>query len=1434
MAVLAGIGVALIGGTSLAGWLLQIEPLKSLVPGSQPLKPNIAAGMFLCGTALAFLSREKPSNSIRICGGAIAATVIALGALTLGEYFLNWDLGIEQWLARDFPAVMGTAHPGRMMPTTAFCFVLMGAALFAATQLIPSRFGFPLMAGLSAFFVIVGILSLSGFFLETGFGPQCNLLGMTVSGVTAAVGFMLLGSGSLALLQSKGALTWSLDGLTTAGFVFGFVLMVVAPAAAFNFTRQMLETTTSLTHRHEVMKKEQEVMTDMLKLAGPESVYLVAGDEHLLKEREQTKIKVRDDFLDVRKLTSGNPKQQERLDQLERLVAQRLDWGDQVIATRREKGPLAAAQMVATGPGITLSDDLNVLLTRMEDGEQRLLGLDRKRAETATTTVFLVLPLGVFLSLTILSLGMFFLNLGTGERKQAVHSLRQSEEGMRAILDSALDCIITMDHHGRVVEFNPAAVTTFGYRREEAIGQLLSELIIPPSLRERHQKGLARYLATGEAPVLGQRLELSAVRRDGSEFRVELAIIRIGTQTPPMFTGFIRDITEREATTKKLNAQEKQYRLLFDDNPTPMWVYDVQSLNILAVNQAAISSYGYSREEFLSRTLRDMRPAEDVASLEESISDAAAPAGYGGEWRHLKKDGSVITAAVYSSPTMFDNKEARMALALDLTERNEAERKLREAEEKYRSIFDNVSEGIFQNALGGARISANPALARILGYDSPEQLIGEGIDVQRQSYVDPAEREEFKRIMAEHGSVKGLEYQVQRKDGSHIWISESARLVRDADAQPLYYEGSVQDITEQKRAEETLRESEEHLRLVIAASNDGIWEHNYLTGVLTWSDRMYEMFGLDRHSFVPTIDSFADLLHPDDRTPFEKAIRELMANSGRYEAPSRIRLQDGSYGHFLGRGRVVLDGAGKPIRIVGSMADLTTLLQAEKRLVEQTDLLNLAHDAIMVRDMDDRIEFWNHGAEVLYGWTAEEARGRLSAEFFHHQDPIDLLAARQTLLETGVWSGEIRYLTKQGDAVVVRSRWTLVRDEHGNPKSKLIIDTDITEQKKIEEQFLRAQRLESIGTLASGVAHDLNNILLPIMMAAPVLRAETNPAEREKFLDIVESSAQRGANVIKQMLTFARGADGDRVLLQPIYFLEEVFKIAGQTFPKSILRRTSYDENIRSIEADPTQLHQVLLNLCINARDAMPNGGELCLAAENFDVDEHYASITPGATVGPHVMLQVTDTGSGIPSDVIDKIFDPFFTTKGVGQGTGLGLSTVIGIIESHGGFVNVSSRPGRTSFKIFLPAKNSVGTSGAIQADVTVPRGNGETILLVDDEPIIVEVAQLVLENSGYKVLVASDGPTALALFAKQMDHIAAVITDLAMPLMDGLLLVRTLRQMEPRLKVIVSTGHSDDCQAVAMDRLHVDGYLTKPYTTPNLLLKLSHVLHSGARAAA
>jgi signal transduction histidine kinase/ActR/RegA family two-component response regulator len=410
---------------------------------------------------------------------------------------------------------------------------------------------------------------------------------------------------------------------------------------------------------------------------------------------------------------------------------------------------------------------------------------------------------------------------------------------------------------------------------------------------------------------------------------------------------------------------------------------------------------------------------------------------------------------------------------------------------------------------------------------------------------------------------------------------------------------------------------------------------------------------------------------------------------------------------------------------------------------------------------------------------------------------------------------------------MVRSRWTLVRDELDAPQSILIINTDITEQKKIEEQFLRAQRLESIGTLASGVAHDLNNILVPILMAAPLLRGDLPEAEREKLLAIVESSAERGASIVKQVLTFARGADGDRVLLQPIYVVQEIAKIAEETFPKSMAIRTNYPENLWTVVADPTQLHQVLLNLCINARDAMPSGGTLTLSLENFEVDDHYAGMTPDAKAGPHVLLEVRDTGTGIPRETIDKIFDPFFTTKELGQGTGLGLSTAIGIVKSHDGFMQVYSEVGRgTTFKVFLPANISERPTRTSEA-APLPPARGELLLIVDDEETILQVAKALLEDHGYRVLTAADATEALAIFALRMNEIDLVLTDLTMPFMDGVALIRTLQKMKPGVRIIASSGRGDqDERANELAQLNVRASLTKPYNKDKLLATLHAAL--------
>lgn len=633
---------------------------------------------------------------------------------------------------------------------------------------------------------------------------------------------------------------------------------------------------------------------------------------------------------------------------------------------------------------------------------------------------------------------------------------------------------------------------------------------------------------------------------------------------------------------------------------------------------------------------------------------------------------------------------------------------------------------------------------------------------------------------------------------------------------------------EAKRTAAELYTTHEQLQRVLEHSPSVIYvlkiKNQRITPTVV-SDNIERLFGVTAGE--STYEWWLESLHPDDRERVMSKLNASLSGDG-YSMEYRVRHKDSSYHWVEDNNRVVRDGSGVATEAVGVWTDITERKQTEHRLQEQAKLLDLAQDAIMVRDMEDRVEFWNHGAEKLYGWTAAEVHCKPASGFLHEEPPSTALAAKIAVTESGNWSGECKHIRKDGDSVMVRSRWTLVRDELGVPQSILIINTDITEQKKIEEQFLRAQRLESIGTLASGVAHDLNNILVPILMAAPLLRDDLPAAERDKLLAIVESSAERGASIVKQVLTFARGADGDRVLLQPIYLVQEIAKIAEKTFPKSVAVRTRYPEELWTIVADPTQLHQILLNLCINARDAMPAGGTLTLALENFDVDAHYANMMPGAIAGHHVLIEVSDTGTGIPHETIDKIFDPFFTTKELGKGTGLGLSTAIGIVKNHGGFMQVYSEVGRgTSFKVFLPANVTESADAPTFETTPLPRANGELLLIVDDENSILQVAKAILEDQGYRVVTAIDATEALAIFALRMREIALVLTDLAMPIMDGVALIRTLQKMKPDVRIVASTGRgAQDGRSNEIASMNIRASLAKPYNKTKLLTVLHEVL--------
>jgi PAS domain S-box-containing protein len=505
---------------------------------------------------------------------------------------------------------------------------------------------------------------------------------------------------------------------------------------------------------------------------------------------------------------------------------------------------------------------------------------------------------------------------------------------------------------------------------------------------------------------------------------------------------------------------------------------------------------------------------------------------------------------------------------------------------------------------------------------------------------------------------------------------------------------------------------------------------------------------------------------------------------------------------------------------------LTRRRQTFEQLLASTSRLQAlfehSNDAIILADDQARCLDANPAACVLLGMTRQEALGRTVRDVSAVWNEDAAREAWRVFLETGQASGEYRLCRRDDTEVDVE--FSAVA--HIEPGVHLTVLRDVTERKALQRQSLRAQRMESLGTLAGGIAHDLNNALAPILMSIGLLKDDESDKERLEILDTIEQSAQRGADMVRQVLSFARGVEGQRVDVSLSTIVREIQKIANDTFLKHIQIAVTLPTDLWNVQGDPTQIHQVLLNLCVNARDVMPNGGTLTLSAANRIIDETFAASSVDARPGPYVCLTVTDTGPGIPPDVIDRIFEPFFTTKAFGHGTGLGLSTSLAIVKSHGGFIRLKTDANGTAFSVYLPAAGAAAAIPDTRTPDPLPRGQGELILVIDDEPAVREVTRRTLEMHGYLVLVAVDGAEGVATFAAHQADIAVVITDMMMPLMDGPATMAALRWMRKDVRIIAASGLPEDARIARAGESGAAFFLPKPFTAETLLTILRQAL--------
>jgi PAS domain S-box-containing protein len=898
------------------------------------------------------------------------------------------------------------------------------------------------------------------------------------------------------------------------------------------------------------------------------------------------------------------------------------------------------------------------------------------------------------------------------ERKQAEEALARLLKQTELILNTAGEGIYGLDLEGRTTFVNPAAARMLGWEPDELLRKSMHETL-------HHSRPDGSPYPRAECPIhqafVDARVHHAETEyfwtKDGTSFPVEYIATPIRDEQGKLSGAVVtfNDITERKQAEEALRDSEERYRLLFEGNPQPMWVYDLETLSFLAVNEAAVQHYGYSREEFLALTIEEIRPTEDIPALHNVLETLSKRNGSGTRkyrWKHQKKDGTVIDVEITSHELAFAGRPARLVLASDVTDRLRQEAQRRRAEEALRKSQQN-----------------------------------------------------YKALV---NSLEGI-----------VWESDAA----------------FQFTFVSKQAERLL----------------GYPIERWLTDPLFWKDH----------------------IHTEDRDWAVEYSRKATSEKRDHALEYRMMAADGRPVWFRDMVTVVVDD-GRAAKRRGVMVDITTRKQAEEELNMLAQAIRSTSDCVSITDMEDNILFVNNAFLKTYGYEEAELIGKNIDVVRSTNNPSEVVEEILPATLRGGWQGELLNRRKSGGEFPIFLSTSIVRGEHGEPLALIGVARDIGERKLLEEQLRQAQKMEAVGRLAGGIAHDFNNLLTAILGYSDLVLSqitEADPLQRD--VEEIRRAGLRASSLTRQLLAYSR-----RQMLQP-----EVLELNSVVANMDKMLRRVIGENIKfvtllqsalgPVKADPGQIEQVILNLVINARDAMPSGGKLIIETKNVELDRTYPMQRSFLPPGHYVMLVVTDTGVGMGPETKSQIFEPFFTTKEIGKGTGLGLSTVYGIVKQSGGDISVYSEPGKgTAFKIYLPRVERAAQKQRGIAAVPKPGGGSETILLVEDEDAVRHLARDVLQQRGYSVLEAAEGEEALRISETHQGAIQLILTDVVMPGMNGRELASRVASRHAGIKILYMSGYTDE--SIVHHGILAPGadFLSKPFTPDILSRKVRQLL--------
>jgi two-component system, cell cycle sensor histidine kinase and response regulator CckA len=883
---------------------------------------------------------------------------------------------------------------------------------------------------------------------------------------------------------------------------------------------------------------------------------------------------------------------------------------------------------------------------------------------------------------------------------------------------------------------------------------------------------------------------------------------------------------ERKRGEMALRESEARFRAIFEQAAVGVAQIDVASGRFTRINQRYGDIVGYSTKEMGNLTFQAITHPDDfkVDLQKLELLRAGKIREFSVENRHFHKTGSTVWCRLAVSCLWSAGEEPNYCIAVvqDITVAKRVEEALRESERKYRLIFENSPVGIFLYDTTGVITDCNSAMAALMG-SSMEKIVGLNLLTSLRNEQVVA------MIRAALSGIPG------QYEGDYLSVTGSKLTAIKAYYAPHIAEddsrlggiGIIEDVTERSHADKALRESENRYRTLIETMNEGLVVVDSRLTLTYVNENFASMLGYSRQEMLgmPAWDFVSETEREVLKEHFAKRrTGEMLAES--YELV--LKCKEGRLVPVLLSARAIFDEHKRFKGSVVTCIDMTALKRAEEAQHRLAAAVEQSADSIIITDQDRRIQYVNPAFEQISGYTREEAIGRTTGLLKSAEHDKAFYSKLVTTIKRGdPWKGRIVSRRKDGGLFHEDVTISPVFDPTGQIINYVDVGHDVTQQVQLERQLLQAQKMEAVGTLAGGVAHDFNNLLAVILGFSELLLSERDEGDPE-YADLqkIFVSAKNGAQLVQQLLTFSRRVEPRPARVNLNSRIMQVQKLLRRTIPRMIDIQLDLSDDLAETDADPTQMDQVLMNLAVNARDAMPDGGRLTIGTTNVSLDQEYCELHVGATPGEYVLLTMSDTGHGIDEATLEHIFEPFFTTKGIGRGTGLGLAMVYGIVNEHKGHITCQSEVGGgTAFKVYLPAALSEVETTVETSDI-MPAFGTETILVVDDEEPVRELSVRILTKAGYTVFQASNGKEASDIFRREKSRISLVILDLIMPEMGGKECLRELLKIDPQVKVLVASGYSGDASTKECLETGAKGFVRKPFRMKEFLQQVRGVL--------